>query len=136
MQKKHINFKQKILYYNRDLLKYFDTSKRFDIEQPLPKKPTIKLPSFYELEYLATTYETFYEGNRIKVRDINTKEVLMDKKTIIKAKFANIWLSLAGLKSTPGDSRFGEAQEFSNEAKKLYDIICKKLLESCQKIVL
>lgn len=122
-----------IRYYNPDLLKHFDTSKRIDIDPPVPKKPTIKLPSFYELEFLATTYETFYEGNKIKVRDIKTKEVLNDEKTIIKAKFANIWLSSAGLKRTPGDVRFGETQAFSSEAKKLYDIMCKKLQESCKK---
>lgn len=120
-------------YYNPDLLKFFDTSKRIDIDPPAPKKPMIKLPSFCELEFLATTYETFYEGNKIKVRDIITKEVLNDEKTIIKAKFANIWLSSAGLKRTPGDARFGEAQAFSNGAKEIYDIMCKKLQESCQK---
>lgn len=120
-------------YYNPNLLKFFETSKRIDIDPPAPRIPTIKLPSFEELEFLATTYEVFYESNNlIKVRDIQTEEVVRDEKTATKAIFANIWLSSAGLKRTPGDNRFGETYAFSMDSKKLYNVICKKLLDSCK----
>ena len=118
--------------YNPVLLKHFETSKITDIDPPAPRKPPLKLPSFEELEYLASTYEIFYLGNEIRVRDISTRIVQKDQTIAIKAIFANIWLSSAGIKRTPGETRFGEAFAFSSSSRELYDLICKKLLESCK----
>lgn len=130
---------------NPDLFKFFETSKKVDIESLNRKRqqekiPVIKIPSFAELKDLSSKYKMFIESkdpydsdiSKIKIRDIRTGKIQTDKSIIDRAIFANIWLISAGVKYYQGESRPGEYYAFNKQAEKLYNTICKQLLDSCK----
>lgn len=131
--------------YNPDLVKFFQTSKKIDIEslnnQKLKVNSTIKkLPDFDELKDLASRYEIFIDSkdpfdqdtSKIKIRNIRTKQIQTEKEIIEKAMLANIWLTSAGVKYNQNDSRPGINYAFNESSKELYNTICKQLLDSCR----
>lgn len=131
--------------YNPDLVKFFQTSKKIDIEslnnQKLKVNSTIKkLPDFDELKDLASRYEIFIDSkdpfdqdtSKIKIRNIRTKQIQTEKEIIEKAMLANIWLTSAGVKYNQNDSRPGINYAFNESAKELYNTICTQLLDSCR----
>ena len=125
--------------YNPDLVKFFETSKKIDIN-PLNNQgqqsqtSIIKIPTFAELKDLALKYEIFIDPNtsKIKIRDIKTGQIQTDKSIIDKAIFANIWLTSAGIKYYQDESRPGANYAFNEPAEELYNTICKQLLYSCK----
>lgn len=130
--------------YNPDLVKFFGTSRKVDIDslnrQNKQTKPTIQIPNFSELKSLASTYEIFMDSkdsfesdaSKIKVRDIKTGQIQTGPSIIDKAIFANIWLTSAGLKYFEDEARPGENYAFNELAEELYNTICKELLTSCR----
>lgn len=131
--------------YNPDLVKFFQTSKKIDIESLNSQKGKVnntikKLPDFDELKDLASKYEIFIDSrdpfdqdtSKIKIRNIKTKQIQTEKEIIEKAMLANIWLTSAGVKYNQNDSRPGINYAFNESAKELYDTICKQLLDSCR----
>lgn len=132
--------------YNPDLVKYFETSKKIDIDSlnmqnQQTNTPTIQIPTFNELKSLALKYEIYIDSDDIfqansskfKIRDIKTKEIITDKSIISKAMFANIWLTSAGVKWGTQESRAGETYAFNDMAEKFYGIVCNEILDSCKK---
>ena len=127
---------------NPELMSYYNTQRRIDIGALTPKKeePAIKIPTFEELKDLASKYELFIDEDKIsamdassvKIRDIKTGQLVTDKTTLDKARFANIWLNSAGVRYNDNEARPGEEYAFSEQAKELYDVICKELLASCK----
>ena len=69
---------------------------------------------------------------KIKIRDIQTGQIQTDKSIIDRAMFANIWLTSAGVKYSPNESRPGINYAFNEPAEELYNTICKQLLTSCK----
>ena len=134
-----------IKIYNPDLVKYFQISKKIDIDS-LNKRnqqtnnPTIQIPTFSELKALALKYEIFIDSkdpfesdtSKFKIRDIKTGKIQTDKSIINRAMFANIWLTSAGVKYYQNESRPGEIYAFGEQAEKLYNTICKQLLNGCK----
>ena len=131
--------------YNPDLVKFFETSKKVDIDSLNSQRqkvqtPAIKIPAFAELKDLASKYEIFIDSkdpfdpdiSKIKIRDINTGQIQTDKSIIDKAIFANIWLTSAGVKYYQEESRPGANYAFNEPAEELYNTICKQLLDSCK----
>ena len=131
--------------YNPDLVKFFETSKKVDIDSLNEQRhqvqtPVIKIPSFAELKNLSSKYEIFIDSkdpfdpdiSKIKIRDIKTGQIQTDKSIIDRAMFANIWLTSAGVKYYQGESRPGENYAFNEPAEELYNKICKQLLDSCK----
>ena len=131
--------------YNPDLVKFFQTSKKIDIESLNSQKGKVnntikKLPDFDELKDLASKYEIFIDSrdpfdqdtSKIKIRNIKTKQIQTEKEIIEKAMLANIWLTSAGVKYNQNDSRPGINYAFNESAKELYNTICKQLLDSCR----
>lgn len=131
--------------YNPDLVKFFETSKRVDIDSLKNKReqvqtPAIKIPAFAELKDLASKYEIFIDSkdsfdsdtSKIKIRDIKTGKIQTDKSIIDRAMFANIWLTSAGVKYSQKELRPGANYAFNESAEKLYNTICKYLLYSCK----
>lgn len=123
--------------YNPDLVKYFETSKRVDIDS-LDKNnqqiTTTKIPDFNELKKLAKRYEVVIDidTNDVKVRDIETGEIQVDKSIKDMAMFANIWLTSAGVKYYQDELRAGENYAFNESAEELYNIVCKELENSAR----
>ena len=131
--------------YNPDLVKFFETSKKVDIDSLSKQKqqtniPAIQIPNFSELKDLASKYEIFIDSkdpfdpdtSKIKIRDIKTGQIQTDKSTIDRAMFANIWLTSAGVKYYQDESRPGANYAFNEPAEELYNTICKQLLTSCK----
>lgn len=131
--------------YNPDLVKFFETSKKVDIDSFNKQKqqtnnPAVQIPNFSELKSLATKYEMFIDSkdpfdldtSKIKIRDIKTGQIQTDKSIIDKAMFANMWLTSAGVKYYREESRFGINYAFNEPAEELYNTICKQLLTSCK----
>lgn len=132
--------------YNPDLVQYFETSKKIDINSLVNKQKQtyhskIKIPSFSELKALAEKYELFIDSkdpfdsdaSKLKIRDIKTGEIQTDQSIIDRAMFANIWLSSAGVKWSMNEKRLGETYAFSKPAEELYNTICVELTKSCKK---
>ena len=74
-----------------DLVKFFETSKKVDIDSlnnqsQHAQSPTIKIPTFAELKELALKYEIFIDSkdpfdsdtSKIKIRDIETGQIQTD----------------------------------------------------------
>lgn len=131
--------------YNPDLVKFFETSKKVDIDSLSRQKqqtntPAIQIPNFSELKDLASKYEIFIDSkdpfdpdtSKIKIRDIKTGQIQTDKSIIDRAMFANIWLTSAGVKYYQDEPRPGANYAFNEPAEELYNIICKQLLDSCK----
>lgn len=131
--------------YNPDLVKFFETSKKVDIDSLSRKKqqtntPAIQIPNFSELKDLASKYEIFIDSkdpfdpdtSKIKIRDIKTGQIQTDKSIIDRAMFANIWLTAAGVKYYQDEARPGANYAFNEPAEELYNTICKQLLTSCK----
>ncbi|MBQ6323407.1 MAG: hypothetical protein IJI22_01070 [Bacilli bacterium] len=131
--------------YNPDLVKFFETSKKVDIDSLSRQKkhtntPIVKIPSFSELKDLASKYEIFTDSkdpfdpdtSKIKIRDIKTGQIQTDKSIIDRAMFANIWLISAGVKYYQDEARPGANYAFNDSAEELYNTICKQLLDSCK----
>lgn len=131
--------------YNPDLVEFFETSKKVDIDSLSSQKqqtntPIVQIPDFHELKSLALKYEIFIDSkdffdsdtSKIKIRDIKTGQIQTDKSIIDRAMFANIWLSSAGIKIYGNDVRSGERYAFNESAEKLYNVICKQLIDSCK----
>ena len=131
--------------YNPDLVKFFETSKKVDIDSLSRQKqqantPAIQIPNFSELKDLASKYEIFVDSkdpfdpdtSKIKIRDIKTGQIQTDKSIIDRAMFANIWLTSAGVKYYQDESRPGANYAFNEPAEELYNTICKQLLDSCK----
>lgn len=131
--------------YNPDLVKFFETSKKVDIDSLSRQKqqtntPAIQIPNFSELKDLASKYEIFVDSkdpfdpdtSKIKIRDIKTGQIQTDKTIIDRAMFANIWLTSAGVKYYQDESRPGANYAFNEPAEELYNTICKQLLDSCK----
>lgn len=131
--------------YNPDLVKFFETSKKVDIDSLSRQKqqtntPTIQIPNFSELKDLASKYEIFIDSkdpfdpdtSKIKIRDIKTGQIQTDKSIIDRAMFANIWLTAAGVKYYQDEARPGANYAFNEPAEELYNTICKQLLTSCK----
>lgn len=131
--------------YNPDLVKFFETSKKVDIDSLNRQKqqantPAIQIPNFSELKNLASKYEIFIDSKdpldsdttKIKIRDIKTGQIQTDKSIIDRAMFANIWLTSAGVKYYQDESRPGTNYAFNEQAEELYNTVCKQLLTSCK----
>lgn len=131
--------------YNPDLVKFFETSKKIDIESISRQTqqrnvPVIQIPTFSELKSLASKYEIFIDSkdpfdpdtSKIKIRDIKTGQIQEDKTIIDKAMFANIWLTSAGVKYYQDETRPGENYAFNEPSEELYNTICKELLNECK----
>ena len=131
--------------YNPDLVKFFETSKKVDIDSLNRQKqqantPAIQIPNFSELKDLASKYEMFIDSKdpldsdttKIKIRDIKTGQIQTDKSIIDRAMFANIWLTSAGVKYYQDESRAGTKYAFNEPAEELYNTVCKQLLNSCK----
>ena len=131
--------------YNPNLVKFYETSKKVDLDSlnrqtQQTSTPTIQIPNFSELKSLATKYEIFMDLKdpsdldtaKIKIRDIQTGQIQTDKSIIDRAMFANIWLTSAGVKYSPNESRPGINYAFNEPAEELYNTICKQLLTSCK----
>ena len=131
--------------YDPDFVKIFETSKRIDFESiDKENKQTtnmvVTIPSFSELKSLVSRYEIVidydnmenFDTSKIKVKDINTGQVLTDPNVLYKAMFANIWLSAAGTKCYYDENRPGERTAFNEQSEKLYNTICSELLKSCK----
>lgn len=131
--------------YNPDLVKFFETSKKVDLDSLNSQKqqvqiPAIKIPSFEELKDLASKYEIFIDStdpfdpdtSKIKIRDIKTGQIQTDKTIIDRAMFANIWLTSAGVKYYQEDFRPGAKYAFNEMAEELYNTICVQLFDSCK----
>lgn len=131
--------------YNPDLVKFFETSKKIDIESISRQTqqrnvPVIQIPTFSELKSLASKYEIFIDSkdpfdpdtSKIKIRDIKTGQIQEDKTIIAKAMFANIWLTSAGVKYYQDETRPGENYAFNEPSEELYNTICKELLNECK----
>jgi len=131
--------------YNPDLIKFFETSKKIDInslnsQRQQVQSPSIEIPTFAELKDLATKYEIFVDSNdsfdsdtsKIKIRDIKTGQIQTDKSIIDRAMFANIWLTSAGVKYCEDELRPGANYAFNEPAEELYNTICKQLADSCK----
>lgn len=131
--------------YNPDLVKFFETSKKVDIDSLSRQKqqtntPAIQIPNFSELKDLASKYEIFIDSkdpfdpdtSKIKIRDIKTGQIQTDKSIIDRAMFANIWLTAAGVKYYQDEARPGANYAFNEPAEELYNTICKQLLTSCK----
>ncbi len=127
--------------YNPDLVKFFETSKKINIESlNNQKKERVAIPTFDELKDLSSKYEMFIDSkdpfdkdiSKIKIRDIETGKVQTDKSIIDKATFANIWLTSAGVKYYRNEARPGTNYAFNEAAEELYNTICKQLLDSCK----
>lgn len=131
--------------YNPDLVEFFTTSKKIDIESisrqnPQVNTPMIQIPTFSELKSLAAKYEIFIDSkdpfdpdtSKIKIRDIKTGKIETDKTLVDKAMFANIWLTSAGVKYYQEESRPGENYAFNEPAEELYNTICTELLNGCK----
>ena len=131
--------------YNPDLVKFFETSKKVDIDSLNRQKkqantPAIQIPNFSELKDLASKYEIFIDSKdpldsdttKIKIRDIKTGQIQTDKSIIDRAMFANIWLTSAGVKYYQDESRPGTKYAFNEPAEELYNTVCKQLLTSCK----
>lgn len=131
--------------YNPDLVTFFETSKKVDIDSLSRQKqqtnyPAVQIPNFSELKSLASKYEIFIDSkdpfdpdtSKIKIRDIKTGQIQTDQSVIDRAMFANIWLDSAGVKYYQDESRPGVNYAFSEPAEELYNIICKQLLTSCK----
>ena len=131
--------------YNPDLVKFFETSKKVDIDSLSRQKqqtntPAIQIPNFSELKDLASKYEIFVDSkdpfdpdtSKIKIRDIKTGQIQTDKSIIDRAMFANIWLTSAGVKYYQDESRPGANYAFNEPAEELYNTICNQLLTSCK----
>ena len=128
-----------------DLVKFFETSKKVDIDLLSRQKrqtnvPALQIPNFSELKDLALKYEIFIDSkdpfdpdiSKIKIRDIKTGQIQTDKSIIDRAMFANIWLTSAGVKYCRGEVRPGVNYAFNEPAERLYNTICKQLLDSCK----
>ena len=131
--------------YNPDLVKFFETSKKVDIDSLSRQKqqtniPIVQIPNFSELKDLASKYEIYIDSkdpfdpdtSKIKIRDINTGQIQTEKSTIDRAMLANIWLTSAGVKYYQDESRPGANYAFNEPAEELYNTICKQLLDSCK----
>lgn len=131
--------------YNPDLVKFFEISKKVDIDSlSQQKKHTnisiVQIPNFSELKSLASKYEIFIDSKDpldsdnsfIKIRDIKTGKIQTDQSIIDRAMFANIWLTSAGVKYRYDEVRPGENYAFNEPAEELYNTICKELLCSCK----
>lgn len=131
--------------YNPDLVKFFETSKKVDInslsrQNQKTNTPIVQIPNFSELKDLASKYEIFIDSkdsfdpdiSKIKIRDIKTGQIQTDKSIIDRAMFANIWLTSAGIKYYQDESRPGTNCAFNKPAEELYNNICKQLLTSCK----
>lgn len=131
--------------YNPDLVSFFETSKKVDIDSLNSQKhqtntPTFQIPTFSELKSLASKYEIFIDSKdsldsdtaSIKIRDIKTGKIQTDQSIIDRAMFANIWLTSAGVKYHYDEVRPGENYAFNEPAEELYNTICKELLNSCK----
>lgn len=131
--------------YNPDLVKFFETSKKIDIESisrqtQQRNAPVIQIPTFSELKSLASKYEIFIDSkdpfdpdaSKIKIRDIKTGQIQEDKTIMDKAMFANIWLTSAGVKYYQDETRPGENYAFNEPSEELYNTICKELLNECK----
>lgn len=127
--------------YNPDLVKFFETSKKVDIDSLSRQKQqtqTSIVPTFEELKELALKYELFIDSEDIfdndsskyKIRDIKTGQIQNDNTLINKAIFANIWLNSAGVKYYSDEPRPGFSYAFNEPAEELYNAICKQLFES------
>ena len=133
------------ILYKPELAKSLSPSKKVDIkdiqEEKVKELNEFSLPTFDELESLASKYEIFIDSDnpleddpsKYRVRDINTKQPLKDVQLFKKAMFANIWLSAAGIKRSFNDPRAGFGYAFNNQAKGYYTFLCKELLESCRR---
>lgn len=134
-----------IMTYNPDLINYFKTSKKADIDSLSRKMQQIntqkaQFPTFSELKSLATKYEIFIDSkdifeqdtSKIKIRDIKTGQIETDQSIIDKALFANIWLTSAGIKYCQDELRLGVNYAFNKKTEELYNTICKQLLTSCK----
>lgn len=116
--------------YNPDLVKIFTTDK--SIGEYISNLPVYQIPTFEELQNLAEKYEIYIDSddlfdtdpNKIKIRDIKTKEVINDPRIFSKAMLANIWLTSAGVKWISGESRTGIMYAFNNYSKDLYTRFC------------
>ena len=131
--------------YNPDLVKFFETSKKVDIDSLSRQRQQtntliVQIPNFSELKDLASKYEIFIDSkdpfdsdiSKIKIRDIKTGQIQTDKSIIDRAMFANIWLTSAGVKYYQDESRPGANYAFNEPAEELYNTICKQLLTSCK----
>ena len=131
--------------YNPDLVKFFETSKKLDIDslskiKQQVQKPSNIIPTFSELKELALKYEILIDSkdpfdsdtSKIKIRDIKTGQIQTDKTIVDRAIFANIWLTSAGVKYSQDEARPGFDYAFNESAEELYDIICKKMVDSCK----
>ncbi len=132
--------------YDPDLVAFFSTGKKVDLEDleneemPELNKPTFTLPTFDELSKLAAKYEMFFDSkdpfesdtSKIKIRDIKTKEVVIDKDIIKKAMLANIWLVSAGMKWIPNEIRAGYEYAFNEAAEEFYNEFCKIMQKDCK----
>ena len=125
--------------YNPDLVSYFETSKKIDIDPLKEMLPDpVPLPSFNELKSLAEKYEIYIDSNdvfesdtsKFKIRNIDTKKIENDPTIISKAMFANIWLTSAGIKWMYDEKRNGMQYAFNEPAEELYNIICSELTKS------
>lgn len=125
--------------YNSDLISYFETSKKIEINSDIHKSNIddlfISIPSFAELKLLASKYEIHIDSldsfdsdvSKFKIRDIETGQIQTNKDIIDKAMFANIWLSAAGVKYSQDEARAGEKYAFNAQAEELYNLICSEL---------
>lgn len=118
---------------NPTLSNYYTADKKMEDPAKDPTRPMM-LPELSELDYLARKYEIMYvEGtNKIVVRDIKTKRVLDDPRKELRAIFANMWIVSAGLKVSPGESRKGVKDAFSNDKKYVYSYICSHIRNKLQ----
>lgn len=134
-----------IITYNPDLVEFFKTSKKIDIDSLSRQKkqtgtPVVQIPNFSELKSLASKYEMFIDSkdpfdsdtSKIKIRDIKTGQIQTDQSIIDRAMFANIWLTSAGVKYYQYESRPGATSAFNEQAEELYNTICQQLLASCK----
>jgi hypothetical protein len=133
-------------YYDPNLVKFFETSKRQDIssisrsmKKPDADKP-FQLPQFSELKSLAKKYKieldpnNFFDSDisKVKVVDIKTGQVQSNQNIRDKAILANLWLSAAGVKVYQDEARPGEIYAFNEPAEELYNTICQKLTKDCE----
>ncbi len=123
-----------------DLIDYFSTNKRVELEVLENKKNRINIPTFAELKDLASKYEIYVDSDdpletdtsKYKIADIKTGHIVTDKKLFAKALFANLWLSSAGIKYYYSDQRPGMNYAFNKSAETLYNIICQELIKECR----
>ena len=127
-------------YYNPDLVDYFDTSKRINVDDLVDSIEPKPLPTFDEIKNLASRYEIFTtSGNpleedfsKYKIRDIKTKEVEENPEIVEKAMFANMWLTAAGVNWTAGDKRVGDVYAFNSSAEEIYHSICQDMTKQVE----